>query len=129
MFPIECPHCGAEWEAFLDRDPAGIETRWFAHGARLTRAWPIRRRCCPACALEDATPAERLRFLKENDLVFAYLGWLFESPSLSSSRPDYARDVFRLIEGHDPELLEQTLPQFIEDECPDPFVDWRCDLA
>lgn len=124
MFPIECPRCRAEWEPFVDRDPAGIQTTWFACGERLTRRWPIRKSCCPACALETAGPAERVRFVKENDLVFEFCGWLFESPSLAVSRPGYVRDVFALIERHDPELLEQMAGQFVEDEYEDEFIEY-----
>lgn len=120
-----CPHCGAEWEEFIDRDPIGIGTVYYEHDFDLTREYPIHRGFCRACALESSTPEDRVSYIQQRGLQRSFLASLLAERTMASLREADVMAVWKMAMEHDPELLDARVREYIEDECESDFVDWR----
>lgn len=111
---VRCPRCGAEWERC-----AGREAAYYAFEDLLARRWPIRKGRCRACVLDGVGVADRIRFVEEEGLEKPFLEWL-----AGDLRADDARAVWALLVGHDRELLDVRLEEFIGEEFQDAFGEW-----
>lgn len=124
---LACPHCGAEWEKFIDRDPVGIGTIYYEHDFDLTRSYPIQKDFCRACALESATSTTFKRFVAEKSLTAEFLIWsLPDQVAKLRTATDFA-NFWSLLEYQCPDFVDTRLREFIEEKYEKDFIDWRCE--
>ena len=121
-----CPLCGAEWEEFIDRDPIGIGTVWYAHDFDLTRSYPIHRGFCRACAMETASMEDRVAYLRDNDLLHEFFASLIHSDVMERLSHRDILAVWAAALRCDADVLDQRLTEYIEDHHEDDFIAWRC---
>ena len=121
-----CPHCGAEWEEIIDRDPSGIGTVWYEHDFDLTRSYPIHKGFCRACAMESATAEDRVAYILEQNLLCAFLASRIQSVMIEKLN---IRDMITMWDAAlrlDADALDQALREYIEDMHENDFINWRC---
>ena len=122
-----CPHCGAEWEDFIDRDPIGIGTVWYEHDCALTRSYPIGRGFCRACALESASMEDMVAYIREKELLWSFFASLLKSDVMDKLNHRDILSVWDAAFKSNHDMLEQRVREYIEDEKEDDFIAWRCE--
>lgn len=121
-----CPHCGAAWEEFVDRDPSGIGTVMYEHDFDLTKVCPIRKGFCRACAMESATMEDMVAYVRERSLMVPFFAAVLAETTAERLSHNDMIAIWGAALQANPDMLNQRLRAYIEDEHEADFIDWRC---
>lgn len=120
-----CPHCGAEWEEIIDRDPIGIGTVYYEHDFVLTKVYPIHKSFCRACAMESATMDDLVAYMRARGLLRDFFESLVPKGIMDNLQASDLVDLWGMAMQQHADVIEQRMREFVEEHHEEEFIEWR----
>lgn len=123
----KCPHCGEEWEEGMDED--GVLRYWSPTDDVST--YPIYKDYCVACAADNATDDDLIRFVEENDLESEVMAWYVTGSDKvvegGIKATYWGRQLFRMMVKYERADLVNALREYVQSEAMHGMLtEWMC---